>query len=382
MCLIAVTENTNAIYNIKEKPQGIVMMLANKDPKYYHLIEEITIEDEEQLLIMINEYPTFYPKIKHKSQKLSDYVVTKSPSLIKHVPEEFQTEDLCLLAVTSMPSVLRYIINQTPKVCERAVRVAGISLQHIKNKTKELEQIAVDNDPFAIEFVAEQTEELCLNALKRDIRVLDCITIVSENIIKYVLEKKPELIKQAFEFCPEVITEEICISVVQKNGLLLKVISSMYKTLIVCQEAVKNDPYALEYVPKEHQTLYIIMLAIEKNGHTIQFVENQNESLCLIAIRNNPNALRHVKNQTESICKVALELDILTFEYIKNKTPELCFYAVNKEPRTMACITGNDIQLYKSCVLLNPKALYHIRDLDIREGCKKLLVDIVNKHSL
>ena len=377
MCLVAVTNEPNAIYNIKDKPQEIIMMLASKDPKFYHLLEEID-EDEDKLLNMINEYPTFYPKIKNKSQKLSDFAVTKFPSMIQHVPQEYQTEDLCLKAVTAMPSTLRFIINQTPKICERSVQISGISLQYVKNKTKELDEIAVNNDPFAIEFAQEQTEDLCLKALYKDIRVLDCITIVSENIIKFVIEKKPELIKQAFEFCPEVVTEEICIIAVKQNGLLLKVIQIPYRTKSVCQFAVTNNPYALEFVPIEHKTNYIILLAIGKNGHTIQFVENQIDSFSLIAVRNQPNALRYIKNQTEEICMTALEKDILAFEYINNKTPELCFYAVNKEPRVMTCININDIELYKSCVLLNPKTLYHIKDIDIRNGCKELLEEFEN----
>ena len=67
--------------------------------------------------------------------------------------------------VTKNSSYLRYVDEQTPELCEQAVRGAGYSIEYVKKQTKELCEIAIKNCYTAIKHVKEQTPYLCELAL-------------------------------------------------------------------------------------------------------------------------------------------------------------------------------------------------------------------------
>lgn len=381
MCKAAVTSKPDAIYQIRDKPQDLIAMLAEKDPKYFQLFDEINIDNKEELTKLIAKYPMLYSKLKHKTQDLSNLAVSKIPSMLQYVPKEYQTEEMCIAVINNHPAMLQYVFNQTPEICKHAVCILGSCLKYIKdpkNKTEELCRQAISNDPFAIEFVDNQTEEMCLSALEKDIRVMDNIHVMTERILAYVVMKKPELIKQAFEFCPHLVTEDLVSCAVYENGLLLKFIPTDFKTEKVCEIAIFSDPNALEYVPYDRRTRPLLLSAVCGNGNVIRFIEDPPVTLCIEAVKDQPNALRYISNQTHEMCMIALKKDILSFEYIKNKTAELCFYAVSKNPAVMSCIDTKDVYIYNFCVLVNPKVLHYIRDVDRRHDCSELLVELQN----
>jgi hypothetical protein len=44
-----------------------------------------------------------------------------------------QTDEICEIAVTKNWRELRYVINQTPKICNMAVNINILAHQHIKD---------------------------------------------------------------------------------------------------------------------------------------------------------------------------------------------------------------------------------------------------------
>jgi len=380
MCIAAVTNNPEAIYDIKNKSKDIIDFIIKKNPKYLHLVDDIDIDDEKELEKIINEFPTFYQKVKHKTLNLSIIAVNRIPGNLKYVPEEFQTEALCLSAINGSPKVLQYIINQTISMCLNAVSKDGTCLKFVKNKTQEICQKALENNPYALEFISPQTEDMCLSAISRDIMTIGFVLTMTEKILGTALRLSPYLIKDAINLCPEILNEEMICSVVSTNGLLLKYIPQHLMSTKACDIAINNNPDSLEYVYPEFMSLMLILKAVRKNGNVIRFVESkrQNRLVCLEAVKNQPNALRYIseEKQTHEICMAALNKDVLAFEYIKNKTPELCLYSVGKNPATMACIHTKDEVLYQMCICINPKALHYIRDIDMREQARELLYEL------
>lgn len=45
---------------------------------------------------------------------------------------------------------------------------------------------------------------------------------------------------------------------------------------------------------------------LETNGLLLKYINNQNDRLCLIAVKQNPNALKYVKNRTDNIASQAI----------------------------------------------------------------------------
>ena len=90
---------------------------------------------------------------------------------------------------------------------------------------------------------------------------------------------------------------------------------------------VKYGGMVLEYI--EDQNEKICIAAVRNNGMALQFVKDQNEKICITAVRNNGMALQFVKRQTEDICCEALINNKNAEQFIKNKTPKIKYILNN-----------------------------------------------------
>lgn len=109
-------------------------------------------------------------------------------------------------------------------------------------------------------------------------------------------------------------TEEICFKAVKQNGLALQHIKNQNKAL--CLEAVKQNGAALQFAKDCAQTDTFC----SKNDLYSTYVENQDYALCLEAVRQCGYALQYVKNQNEYICLEAVkQTEGGAFKYVKNQ---------------------------------------------------------------
>jgi hypothetical protein len=101
--------------------------------------------------------------ILHKSDRLINNILKKSPICIKYlqdlkyevyldavkidskcieyVPEQYQTEELCMIAVDKSPANLRFIINQSENICLKAIGNKywySDYIQYINNPTEDI----------------------------------------------------------------------------------------------------------------------------------------------------------------------------------------------------------------------------------------------------
>ena len=84
------------------------------------------------------------------------------PHMLKTIPVEFQTEELCVAAITSdtyavmgenSAEVLRYVVHQTPAMCLAAVETDGRALEYVAVQTPEIVRAALARTPEAARFV-------------------------------------------------------------------------------------------------------------------------------------------------------------------------------------------------------------------------------------
>jgi hypothetical protein len=85
--------------------------------------------------------------------------------VLKYIKE--QTEKICLELVIRDSFNLEYVKNQTDEICLAAVRDNGFSLQFVKNQTQEICLAAIKENPRAIKYVKNMTEEIRLAAAKK-----------------------------------------------------------------------------------------------------------------------------------------------------------------------------------------------------------------------
>ena len=92
---------------------------------------------------------------------------------------------------------------------------------------------------------------------------------------------------------------------------------------------------------KYYEELYHIS-ECKKDGSHIQYVKNQTERICLVAVRQNRYALQYVKNQTEQICLEAVKQNGYALYYVKNQTEQLCLEAVRQNRYVLQYVKKSD----------------------------------------
>lgn len=168
----------------------------------------------------------FLPRI---DRELAFAAVSKIGRTIKYVDASLQTEELCSLAVME-DGALRYVKNQTEKICMESIRHHVMTLRLVRNKTRNIILLALDDNPAMLRYVDEedQTEEICTQAIE-DLPV----TFV------YVKRKTPFLCELAvdklplnLEHVPESMqTEKMCREVVRYTKLALPFVAPRFRHL-------------------------------------------------------------------------------------------------------------------------------------------------------
>ena len=123
-----------------------------------------------------------------------------------------------------------------------------------------------------------------------------------------------------------VIGQDIIKQVIELNGFYLQYVKE--QTNEMCILAVQRYGSALQYV--NEQTEYICKLAVQQDGSTLKYVKEQTHEICILAIQQYCHALKYVKIQTPEICILAVQQNGYALRHIQEQTEELCILAVQK----------------------------------------------------
>jgi len=163
-----------------------------------------TLDKYRTIKQMIIQYPKFVSSIKRQCYTLCLFAINTDPKNIQYINNP--SEDLCIMAIKKQSIInhhnyicnykifiLKYIKNQTIKICETAIKYEPLSLLYVIDKTVSLCLQAVMKDGLALEYVPEhlQTEELCKLAIEN-----------KDHAFQYVCEKY-----QTHEMCLQMLTK-------------------------------------------------------------------------------------------------------------------------------------------------------------------------------
>ena len=105
------------------------------------------VDDNPHNIIFVNN--------KFITDELCKTVVINNGYLLKYIPIEKQSEEICKLAVQWHTNSLRWVKNQTDEICKLAVQQDGYSLRWVKNQTDEICKWAIEEHKDAINFVRD-----------------------------------------------------------------------------------------------------------------------------------------------------------------------------------------------------------------------------------
>jgi hypothetical protein len=108
----------------------------------------------------------------------------------------------------------------------------------------------------------------------------------------------------------ELVTEELCLAVAQKNGHMLIFVPEELKTEAVCRAAVESSGF-LGDVPDKLKTEALCLIAVQKRGASLSQVPERlkTEALCIAAVKQDAYALQYVPKKLQSKVKTALVSD-------------------------------------------------------------------------
>lgn len=198
-----------------------------KRPEEYDLQD---FDDKQCIRRAIRHNPWIIKFLPRIDSELAFTAVNKIGRTIKYVAPELQTEELCSLAVME-DGALRYVKNQTEKICMESIRHHVMSFRLVRNKTRAIILQALDDNPAMLRYVDEedQTEDICTQAIEDTPR-----TFV------YVKRKTPFL----------------CELAVQRLPLNLEHVPESMQTEKMCREAVQSTKLALPFVAPRFRHLF------------------------------------------------------------------------------------------------------------------------------
>lgn len=141
------------------------------------------------------------------------------------------------------------------------------------------------------------------------------------------------------------------------------------------EEIKRQLRHNLYYINEIEQTYELCKYVVKKNGLLLEYIKEQTEELCILAVKNDCYAFRYVEErfQTDYICKLAIGQNYKNLLYVKNMTNEIKRYSVNCcgyaiqfidkpdiEPKTMF-----HVELCNMAVCNTGRAITHIKDKSI-----------------
>jgi hypothetical protein len=95
-----------------------------------------------------------------------------------------KTYELCMKSVKYNPFALQYIDNPSYDLCKEAVTSSGYAIRVVKEQTNELCKLPVKKNGRALEYINDekQNEDICLEAIRQDIRALQFVKNITDNI--------------------------------------------------------------------------------------------------------------------------------------------------------------------------------------------------------
>lgn len=319
-------------------PGGFYFCDINELPMWIYLhhdgyISEVNLPLNAMVCRFKNKYKSDQIIINNLT-KITDFIishnliidwVTRSGSILRYVPIEFKTTDLCALAIKSSASALEYVENQTDDLCKCAIDRKYFALKYVKNQTEEICKYAINISIGALKYVRDQTDNLCKHAIN-----------ISWRGLKYVKNQTPELCKYALERSYLTLlfitnqTYELCIHALDISYKAIEYVRGQTAEIYVY--ALKKSRYAINYIQPTHE-LILEMTEIDKKYASqligrMQLLEGSESSQLFILMQSDGLLLEHVIIQSTELCIQAVKQNGLALQFVKNQTPEICYYAV------------------------------------------------------
>lgn len=275
------------------------------------------------------------------------------------IPHMVKWPDICLALVKSNPSFIKYVnpnmITQEMYIMAVSVDKKGHIIKDIplEFRTEELCMLALEKDPDNIEYIPEEylNEEVCLETVKKRGDVLACIP---EQFMNYdiclaamayanpplkdvpekLIDKKMCLVAlehnkdfSVLEEIPERLLDyELCLAAVKRKGYELNKVPDKFLTYELCLAAVQSGAYSLERIPSDYFTEELCLEILKDSAYGFEYIpkERLTEKICLQALQFTEiyhSVLREIPEEivTQEMVNLSLEKSVWSFKDVPEK---------------------------------------------------------------
>ena len=254
---------------------------------------------------------------------------------------------------------------QTPEICGLAVSLRGANIKHVKEEflTQELADIAMSLDAEALLTVMNTTfltKENLLNAMRIDGKFIEAVpshrlekevvlaAVQSSDDALRLLDKRGSSFTKDLDVITEAVklkgtylnmvkrseqTEEMVYNAVVHGKACLGYVASEFKTDNIIYFAVKENGLNIQYVPKKQMSDELSLMAVRGTGEALEYIDSPSDEMCLEAVKNKGSMLEKIPDyrKTYEMCLEAVKNDGSALKYVPHKflTEELCLIAFN-----------------------------------------------------
>jgi hypothetical protein len=129
----------------------------------------------------------------------------------------------------------------------------------------------------------------------------------------------------------------------------------------LCEAAIKWDVSTIEHVPPRLITYEMQLSVVSKDGMLLRFITDQTPDICEVAVQNNPMALQYVREQTPELCLNAIRDNGLALEHVRDYTEALGNVAVAQNGLALRFIQRQTVHQCRVAIRQNTKAVHHLK---------------------
>lgn len=213
--------------------------------------------------------------------KLAEKIFLREPELFMFLPDHCKDKELCKTAIQYNGAMLNFVPAKfkTPELFLEAIRHSPYAIRYIPEdmKTPELYMQLVQENPRNLVGIPrmDRTYELCKVAFdntygkdKSDFSIIGALTdpsLVLQVFREQDDPKKISFLMDVLHMNSRLITEDVALEAVRKNGSVLRSVPPSSITPQVAEAAVFNTPSALQWVPAANRTPKMYLYAEKCN---------------------------------------------------------------------------------------------------------------------
>lgn len=310
-------------------------------------------------LSLIKRKTSAYNKLEkgEKNINYSDCIlaVAKSGEALEFIPQNFITDELCLLALNNnakRKNLLKYIPESlfTDEFIVKMLIMNGINLKHLppNRLTKEILSIVAKKNPRIVKYlpIEYQTDDVYKQLIQTNIKTIKYIKKPDGELANFAIEINPTSIKYINDI--SILSTKSLDLVMHGNWRNLRYLPPKMLTRELCKYHFEKNWRSFEVIPNEFKTREWCELVLEKNFLYIQYCPEAllTNALCLKCVNQYGGCLNYIptKFKTEEICLNAVIQDSYAIRYVPSEIATKQFY--------IKCIHANI-----SCISLLPAEL-------------------------